>query len=219
MAIKKPLFWSKKFGSVIDYLKTKKFVNIVSETRTGSSALYSSIAGKQDIDLNETFTETNTDQMLDFLEANRRTGRVMKNHAYRIINMTEAQQKRLFDLPAFHVALSRLNLFEQSASLALAELLDRYDEPHGLRVTMDVSFYRGMFYQCLTDKINLAQLDHFYDMIIYYEDIEFPVSQSKKKFLKKHINIVNINEIKKEYIRLLDVQNRYRLLNADKYTK
>lgn len=217
MAVKKkPLLWSKNLGSIIDYLKTKKFVNIVSEARTGSNALYSSLAGKKDIDLNEPFTETNTDQMLDFLEANRRTGRVMKNHAYRLINMTEEQKKRVFDLPAFHLALSRLNLFEQSVSLALAEQTGRYDEPHGQRVKMDVALYRRMFYQCIIDKLNLAQFDHFYDMLIYYEDIEFPVSETKKKFLKKHINIVNIDDIRSEYTRLLDVHHRYRLLIPNK---
>ena len=206
---KTPLFWPSNFGKVLHYLKSQKFVNILSEPRTGSTALYESLRREQEIDLDEITSKSNFDNTLSWIESHTDQCKVMKNHCFEILEKTKEQQDRFFNLKAFHVGLSRRNLFEQSCSLARAELTNNYHNPNNRNVIIDVDFYTDIFWKVIYNKFDLCRLYDRLDMILFYEDIAFAKSQKHRKFPKKTDIIENIDQLRDRYSHLIKMVSLY----------
>lgn len=188
--------------NIIDQLRSKSFIHIISEPRSGSTALYESLTD-QFFHLNEPFGPHHSidkiNHTLDYLENNLSHCKVMKNHATMIIDLPIELQKRLWDIPAFTVGLSRKNLFEQSCSLALAEFTNQWDEPHHIKVLLPIDYYINQLERCIHFKNHLLLLEQKLDLFIYYEDIQFPSEQIKRKYQSKSHNIENLDELRIVY--------------------
>lgn len=198
---------------LIDLLKSKPFVHIISEPRSGSSALYEELArGQQIFNLNEPFDPNNKphvrDHVLTYIVKNPNECRVMKNHAFALLDLKQNEQERLWSIPSFNVGLSRRDWFAQSCSLALAEFTQNWDFPNSAKFTIPVDFYKEKFKQMIDCKNDLAQLDHHYDILIYYEDIKFPKTQSHRH-IRSQASIDNIEELREVYSNLKSVHQKY----------
>jgi hypothetical protein len=198
---------------IIDFLKSKPFVHIISEPRTGSSALYGSLSGSlQLFNLNEPFDPNNKphvrDHVLTYLNNNASQCRVMKNHAFAILDLNHNEKERLWKVPAFNVGLSRRDWFAQTCSLALAEYTQNWDFPHSAKFNVPVDFFEDKFRQLMGCKNDLSQLDEHYDILVYYEDIKFPKSQSHRH-ISSQTAIENIEQLREVYSKLKSVHQKY----------
>jgi len=199
----KPIFWSSVYGKVVHYLRSKPFVNIISEPRTGSTALYESLRRDQTVDLDEIMNKNNFNDTMQWINKNTDECRVMKNHSYEVSELSKPQQEIFFNIKAFHVGLLRRNFFEQTCSVARAELTNNYHAPTNKKVYIDPDFYTNLFWRMYSGKTDMFTLWDQLDMILYYEDIDFSKSQKRRKWPDKKDTIENFNELKKIYAHLI----------------
>lgn len=205
---------------IIDLLRSKPFVHIISEPRSGSTALYTALKKPtQYFDLNEPFDQAREvtgkkeqnnvkDHILTILKKDMEFHSVMKNHAFAILDLTDNMQERLWQIPAFTVGLTRRDWFAQTCSLALAEYTGKWDEQHKSSVTIPLDFFVDKFRQLLGCKNDLSQLDSHFNMLINYEDIKFPNKLDHKK-VNSTLSIANIQELKQMYNHLKDTHQKY----------
>jgi len=195
-----------KVVKLIDLLKSKPFVHIISEKRTGSTSLYEILRGESQVfNLSEPFEQIkNTyspDQVLTYINQNQNKCKVMKNHAFSLLNLKLSEQERLWNIPAFNVGLSRRDWFAQTCSIVLAEFTQNYSFPHSDKFIIPVDFFKEKFYHLIRCKNDLNQLSNHLHFLIYYEDIKFPESQSHR-YLRSQISIENIEELRAVYFNL-----------------
>jgi len=196
----------------LDWIKVllrENFVHLISEPRTGSTAVYNSInynlneQGFNHLNLNEPLSKlkyktlTNEVQVLcTYIKNNPKKVKVMKNHAVNIAKLDKENQSLIFSLPGKKVALSRKNLFEQACSRAIAEETGVWGQKQPkTKMNIHVNDFLDRIDECIEDKKILNQFRKVFDYKIYYEDIVFDSTYSKKNFPKSNI-IKNLDELK-----------------------
>jgi len=197
---------------IIDYLKSKPFVHIISEPRTGSSSLYLQICHNDqldsNVDLNEPFENFETgeidldpDTVISYLENNLDKCKVMKNHAKSISELNYEQQKKIFNLPAFNVLLTRNNWFEQICSLALSKSTGMFAYPHDHRVEINITEFQLAAFSVFKAKYESSKYINSADLILSYENIIFENNNNKQN--NKHHNIINLDDLYKYYLKTI----------------
>lgn len=193
---------------IIDYLKSKPFVHIISEPRTGSSSLYSQLCEENQFDLNEPFenfetgeTDLDPDTVISYLENNIDNCQVMKNHARSISKLNYEQQKKIFNLPAFNVLLTRNNWFEQICSLALSETTHIFADPHDHKVEISIQNFKQAAFEVFEAKQEFSKYINSADLLLSYENIIFKNHENKQN--NKHHNIINLYDLYKYYLQTI----------------
>lgn len=193
---------------IIDFLKSKPFVHIISEPRTGSSSLYSQICDQDQFDLCEPFenyetgeTDVDPDTVISYLENNLEKCKIMKNHARSISKLDHGQQKKIFNLPAFNVLLTRNNWFEQICSLALSETTRIFADPHDHKVEISIQVFKQTAFEIFEAKYESSKYINSVDLLLTYENIVF--KNHKYKQNNKHHNIINLDDLYKYYLQTI----------------
>lgn len=195
---------------IIDYLKSKPFVHIISEPRTGSSSLYSQIQDTNDFDfdLNEPFenfetgeSDVDPDIVISYLENNLDKCKVMKNHARSITKLNFDQQKKIFNLPSFSVLLTRNNWFEQICSLALAETTRIFADPHDHKLEISIQTFKQCAFEIFEAKYESSKYINSVDLILSYENLVFKNHKNKQN--NKHYNITNLDDLYRYHLQTI----------------
>lgn len=194
--------------NIIDQLRSKPFVHIISEPRTGSSSLYSQICPEDQFDLNEPFenfktgeTDLDPDTVISYLENNLDKCKVMKNHARAISKLNYEQQKKIFNLPAFNVLLTRNNWFEQICSLALSKTTRVFADPHDHKVEISIQTFKQTAFEVFEAKYECSKYINSVDLLLNYENIVFKNHKNKQN--NKHHNIINLDDLYKYYLQTI----------------
>ena len=198
---------------IIDFLKSKPFVHIVSEPRSGSSSLFYALqeGHEPEIDLNEPFhfkDKRKTDETLTYLTNHINGCKVMKNHGSTLLELSPNDQERIWGLPAYVVGLTRRDWFSQSCSLAIAEYTKSWDIAPYEKINIPISFYEKRIDQLIAVKRDSFKQAHHFHLNICYEDIKFPKSLSYRHLVSVN-NISNIEEIKAIYDKFKTFYTKY----------
>ena len=189
---------------IIDFLRSKPFVHIISEPRTGSSALYNHLVDDDHIDLSEPFsnytdkdTSNDSNTIITYLENNIEKCRAMKNHAMDFNILDQDQCNRIFALPSFTVLLTRNNWFEQTCSLALACVSQSWDKPYDGKVEISLELFKQSLYDIMESKQQSAKYIKKADLLLSYENIIFKNNLMKQN--EKTNNIINLIMLSESY--------------------
>ena len=202
-------------------LTGKPFVHILAMARSGSSVLYeylirpekSEPAFKQPLNLSEPFKDRKilypdlVEPIVKEIMQNPHQFRVMKNLLPDLLTLNKQQQKMLLDIPSYKVGLLRKDAFEQTCSDCLNDLrIDVWTES----VEIPENHFVRLLREVLRDKRNMHNYAHWFDQIIYYEDMWFPPHIVTKQNPPKSQTITNLSRLKEVYNKFMATRNLHK---------
>lgn len=182
--------------------------HIISESRSGSTWLYSKLAKqyKQTLWLSECFDANKIEEakfpsVFETVELikNSDTPLVFKNHYHQIVEWDTVTQKSILNLPAQRIAMLRRDKLDQCLSLALARQTRNWNRVEEA-VTVDIDIWNQAVHDIHDRYTALLEFSKSCDQVMWYEDLDFSNYEGKGKNLPKCRTIKN-------YVELVDLYN------------
>lgn len=180
-----------------------KHINIISESRSGSSWLFSDYRKKLNLSEEYSFLSEcfDLDKNPDFenkfnfiIDSDKKL--VIKNHLHQIRCLTP-KQKALFDsIPSYRICIMRRNKLDQALSLALSRQTRNWNLQSDA-VTIEPDVWQRAKTDILTRFEDILEYSETCDEVIWYEDLFF--TDNKKINPPKNQTIKNLNELIREF--------------------
>lgn len=181
--------------------------HIISESRSGSTWLYSKLAKqyKQDVWLSECFdidkiNEYKFPPVIETIELIKHSESplVFKNHYHQLTEWENNTLDKILNLPAQKIVMMRKDKLDQCLSLALARQTRNWNRVEDT-VIIDIDIW-DIAVQNIHDRyVQLLEFSKTCDQVLWYEDLDFSGYEGKGKNLPKNKTIKNYDELVSRY--------------------